>query len=72
MNKRKAMLKAIKEASGGTSKTYGLRAIRRFEKVNNCAFNPCNKEHIFKVSDCGSHERFFRKANAIFNGRPIQ
>lgn len=63
----KAMMFAIKRAQTNvfdkepSSKTDALRAIRRFERVNNIQFNPFNKAHLNTVAGCGTHENFFRK-----------
>ena len=49
------MLKAIDKAcfeyySGQPlSRTFGLRAIRRFEKANDIEFDPQNKQHIHMI-----------------------
>jgi hypothetical protein len=62
----KAMLNAIEYARKNvfdknlSSKTDALRVIRRFEKVNNCVFNPFDKIHLEYIAGCGTHENFFR------------
>ncbi len=62
------MLEAIEKARRFTfkkdekvSKTFGLRAIKRFEKVNNVIFDPFNQWHVLKITCNGPHERFFRR-----------
>lgn len=60
---RKAMLAAIKSAAAetslfkGSSQTYGLRAIRRFEEINKCAFDPFNDYHCHIIHGAGVHEK---------------
>lgn len=69
----KAMMEAIKLAQATTfgvgklsSKTDGLRAIRRFEKINKVKFDPFSTVHTRFVTGCGIHEEFFRSASRIF------
>lgn len=60
---RKAMLAAIDKAAAetslfkGSSKTYGLRAIRRFEEVNKRPFDPFDSYHCSIVHGMGVHEK---------------
>ena len=71
MNRKRyirAMLRAINKARVSvwdgkkTSKTNGLRVIRRFEKVNKCDFNPFDKYHVELIVGHGDDEEFFRSA----------
>lgn len=64
----KAMLKAIDVArdpvwigEDRVSRTMGLRVIKRFERVNNCAFDPFNDYHVELVHGHASNELFFKK-----------
>lgn len=59
------IMKAIKVAAGDASRTDGLRAIRRFEKINGCAFNPKDKRHVAMLRNCGEDERFFRRLRRL-------
>lgn len=65
----KAMMKAIDKARDcgdcKYSKTDGLRAIKRFERVNGISFNPFNKYHIEAISGSAGDERFFRIAGYV-------
>ena len=47
------------------SRTFGLRAIKTFERVNGFQFDPFNKEHTSKVCGAARHEHFFWKAHKI-------
>lgn len=67
---RRKMLNAIKIAAGNSTMSNGLRAIRRFERINKIDFNPYNKSHISTVINCGEHEWFFRKVRTIFDAHP--
>lgn len=58
-----AMIRAINLA--GSSKTNGLRAIKRFERINLMGFDPLNPRHLAIIAGCGEHEDFFRKAYRI-------
>lgn len=68
----RAMMKAIKLACTDAfehvhdlgSRADGLRAIRRFEKVNQVAFDPHNSTHLMKISGCARYESLFRKLAA--------
>ena len=67
----KAMLKAINKArepvwnfDKPVSKTYGLRVIRRFEKVNRTRFDPFDSLHVEMCTGHGNHEQFFRRIKA--------
>lgn len=62
---RKKALNAIDIAKGVASRTDGLRAIRRFEMINEISFDPRNPTHLSQVRGCGEDERFFRKAKKI-------
>ena len=53
-------MRSIIKAGGKASKTDGLRAIRRFEKVNRTAFNPFDKYHQSIVNGCGETESLLR------------
>lgn len=72
MSNVRQMMRAIKHActhsQGGklASRTNGLRAIRRFEKVNGCKFNPTNPTHLMLIAGTAHHEVFFRKVRRIF------
>ena len=67
----RAMMKAIKLSCKDiltgrvTSKTYGLRCIRTFERVNDVVFDPFDKSHVDCISGMANHEEFFRKAKRI-------
>lgn len=69
----KAMMKAIDIArisyflGGKSSKTDGLRVIRRFERVNGVVFDPNNSNHLSVVSGNGHNENFFRKARMVLS-----
>lgn len=74
----KAMLKAIdaarSESSGPKrkfSKTDGLRVIKRFEKVNNIAFDPFNIHHVDIVSGWGWNESMLRSLKKFFKNYPF-
>ena len=67
-----AMIKCIDKARNSAfigdqrqSKTDGLRAVRRFERVNKIVFNPFNKEHSKLIAGNASNEAFFRKARYV-------
>jgi len=69
----RAMLKAINKAREPVwidekqqSKTDGLRAIKRFERVNKTKFYPFDKRHIEMIHGNARYEHFFRKAGYIF------
>ena len=71
----RAMLKAVDTAREPVfigeewqSKTNGLRAIRRFERVNKTKFDPFDKRHLELIHGCASHESFFRKVGWVFAG----
>lgn len=55
---RAAMMAAITLAAGAASKTNGLRVIRNFERVNECAFDPHSDYHLEKVTKKGWIEEF--------------
>lgn len=65
------MMQAIDMAStsyflgGKSSKTDGLRVIRRFEKINGIAFDPKNSGHLSVVSGNGHNENFFRREKRV-------
>jgi len=65
----KAMLKAIdvarSEHDRKSSKTDGLRVIKRFELVNQVSFDPLDKSHLQMISGNASNERFFRMAGYV-------
>ena len=52
-----------------TTSTNGLRAIRRFERVNEIAFNPFSPWHLRKIEGAGSHEDFFRKSKHLTDSK---
>lgn len=62
---RRAMMKAIKGAAAesaffrGSSRTFGLRAIRTFEAVNGIPFDPFDWWHCSTVRGAGVHEHLF-------------
>lgn len=66
-----AMMQGIGMASapcfigGKSSKTDGLRVIRRFERVNGVAFDPRNSSHVSAVAGNGHNENFFRRAKRV-------
>jgi hypothetical protein len=66
---RRAMFRAIRIAcydplsKRKPSKTYGLRTIKSFERVNGMKFNPFNETHIDRIAGMASHEALFRAAN---------
>lgn len=68
----KAMLAAIDKARytnsnrSYCSKTDGLRVIRRFEEVNNIAFDPFNPHHVDMVSGWGWNENMLRALKKVF------
>lgn len=70
----KAMLKAIDiaridvQTKVKTSKTYGLRAIKRFEEANEISFDPFNERHLNKIAGAGHNEELLRKAWFILFG----
>lgn len=68
----RAMMKAIDAARSsvwidGTveSKAYGLRVIRRFESVNNIAFDPFNREHVEMVTGWAWNEALLWRLSLI-------
>lgn len=68
----KAMLKAIDKARvsvwvGGRtySKTFGLRVIKRFQKVNKTMFDPFNKYHVDLITGHAEYEHLFWKAKRL-------
>ena len=56
----RSMMMAIEWAKGSSTKTNGLRVIRRFENVNNVEFDPSNRSHQLLVCGHGDTEEFFR------------
>jgi len=60
------MLRAIKKACYDVvteriePRTYGLRAIKTFEKVNQCKFNPFDSLHVHHIEGMAWYQRSFR------------
>jgi len=52
-----------------TTSTNGLRAIRRFERVNDIPFNPFDPWHLRRIEGAGSHEAFFRKSKRLIDSK---
>ena len=48
------------------SKTYGLRVIKTFERVNGVPFDPFNGEHLSLIEGNAHHEHFFRTGKQLF------
>lgn len=70
---RQEMMVAIKEAAApsaimkGTSKTFGLRCIRTFERVNSVPFDPFDRYHRSLVRGMGAFEATFWRVNRLHN-----
>ena len=43
-----------------SSKSNALRAIKRFENINNIKFDPFDEYHVRTIAGCGPWEEFFR------------
>ena len=56
----RSMMMAIELAKGSSTKANGLRAIRKFEEVNNIEFDPSNRSHQLVVCGRGDTMEFFR------------
>lgn len=72
---RKAMFKAIEKAAAPglfvkSSRSDGLRAIRTFETVNGCVFDPLDESHVQLVTNMGWFFRLKRKLAAITKDTP--
>ena len=68
----RAMMKAVDHArepyflcEEKESKTYGLRAIRTFEKINDIEFDPYDWISIKFIHGSAHHEAFFRRAKLV-------
>lgn len=67
----RAMMRCIKSATFDilteqiSSKTDGLRVIKRFEKVNKIKFDPFNINHRELVIGHGMNESFFRAVELL-------
>jgi len=74
----RAMMKAIHAACSDTfeylnaagTRTDALRAIRTFEKVNGCPFNPHKDYHVNKIRGCSRHEGLFRALKLKLDNSP--
>lgn len=62
----RAMMKAIRGACNKTMHknqmplTYGLRVIKRFERINKVKFDPFDSAHCDIIYGCANDEAFFR------------
>ena len=54
------------DCTGKHNRTDGLRVIKRFERVNECVFDPFDRYHVGVISGHADKEHFFRATRAMF------